>query len=52
MAFLVAMAFGGVAVIAAFFTVSIDERKYTRKTMAAVEQDHKRFEEKKLDGDV
>lgn len=44
--FLVAMAFGFVACIAAFFTVSIDKRKYTNKTMAVLEQDHKMLEDK------
>jgi cytochrome c biogenesis protein CcdA len=48
--FLVAMGLGFVACIAAFFTESIDERKYTNKTMAVIEQDHKKLEEKQRAG--
>lgn len=46
--FLVAMGFGFIACIAALFTVSIDTRKYTNKTMAVVEEDHKHLEEMRM----
>ncbi|KAH6670783.1 fungal trichothecene efflux pump [Halenospora varia] len=50
LSFLVAMAFGFVACVAAYFTVSIDKRKFTKKTMAVVEKDRGRLEERKREG--
>jgi hypothetical protein len=46
----VALAFGLCGVIAAFFLNSVDERKYTRKTVAVQGGDRKALEEKKLQG--
>lgn len=44
--FFVAVAFGIIATIAAFFTVSIDRRKYTKNTMAVQETERRRISEK------
>ncbi|KAH6884170.1 hypothetical protein B0T10DRAFT_531385 [Thelonectria olida] len=46
----VAMAFGIVGCIAAFWIPSIDRRKYTKKTVALQESDRQNLEEKKLQG--
>ncbi|PSN64768.1 MFS general substrate transporter [Corynespora cassiicola Philippines] len=43
----VALAFGLCGVIAALFIPSVDERKYTRKTVAIQQQDRRALEEKK-----
>jgi hypothetical protein len=48
LSYLVALAFGCVACIAAFFIRDIDERKWTKKTVAVQETDRKAMEEKKL----
>jgi hypothetical protein len=48
----VALAFGLCGVIAAFFIPSVDERKYTKKTVAVQQQDRKALEEKKITGDT
>lgn len=45
----VAMAFGILGCLAAFWIPSIDRRKYTKKTVALQESDRKRLEEKKLE---
>lgn len=49
LSYLVALAFGCIAVIAALFIPSIDERKWTKKTVAVQESDRKRMQEKKVD---
>ena len=46
----VALAFGLCGVIAAFFIPSVDSRKYTAKTVAVQQGDHKALEEKKMGG--
>lgn len=46
----VALAFGLCGVIAAFFIPSVDERKYTKKTVAVQQADRKALEEKKVAG--
>jgi hypothetical protein len=48
----VALAFGLCGVIAAFFLSSVDERKYTKKTVAVQGGDRKALEERKLQGSV
>ncbi|KAF2008477.1 MFS general substrate transporter [Aaosphaeria arxii CBS 175.79] len=48
----VALAFGLVGTVAAFFIPSVDERKYTAKTVAIQQQDRKALEEKKMAGDT
>ena len=48
MSYLIAMAFGVIACVAAFWIPSIDRRKYTDKTVAVQEQDRRRLEDKKL----
>jgi len=48
MSYLVALAFGCIAVIAALFIPSIDDRKWTKRTVAVQETDRKHFEEKKV----
>jgi hypothetical protein len=48
LSYLVALAFGCVACIAAFFIRDIDDRKWTKKTVAVQETDRKAMEEKKL----
>jgi hypothetical protein len=48
LSYLVALAFGCVACIAALFIPSIDDRKWTKKTVAVQETDRKVLEEKKL----
>ncbi|KAF7554378.1 hypothetical protein G7Z17_g2973 [Cylindrodendrum hubeiense] len=50
LSYLIAMAFGIVGCIAAFWIPSIDRRKYTKKTVALQEQDRKMLQEKKLRG--
>ncbi|KAH7126113.1 fungal trichothecene efflux pump [Dactylonectria macrodidyma] len=50
LSYLIAMAFGIVGCIAAFWIPSIDRRKYTKKTVALQEQDRKILQEKKLQG--
>lgn len=44
----VALAFGLCGVIAAFFIPSVDQRKYTRKTVAVQQADRRALEEKKM----
>jgi hypothetical protein len=44
--FLVAIAFGGIGIIACWFTESIDERKYTKKTVAVMETERKAMQQK------
>ncbi|KAJ4303552.1 hypothetical protein N0V90_002450 [Kalmusia sp. IMI 367209] len=44
----VALAFGLLGVITAFFIPSVDKRKYTDKTVAVQQQDRKVLEEKKI----
>ncbi|KAF2496742.1 MFS general substrate transporter [Lophium mytilinum] len=39
--FLASLAFGCIGVVAAFFTESVDTRKYTKRTFAVVENEHK-----------
>ena len=46
----VALAFGLCGVIAAFFLSSVDERKYTEKTVAVQGGDRKALAEKKMEG--
>jgi hypothetical protein len=46
----VALAFGLCGVIAAFFIPSVDERKYTKRTVAVQQKDRKALEEKKMAG--
>lgn len=46
----VALAFGLLGVIAAFFIPSVDERKYTERTVAVQQKDRKALEEKKMAG--
>ncbi|KPM36923.1 hypothetical protein AK830_g9646 [Neonectria ditissima] len=48
LSYLIAMAFGIVGYVAAFWIPSIDRRKYTKKTVALQEQDRKILQEKKL----
>lgn len=48
LSYLIAMAFGIVGCVAAFWIPSIDRRKYTKKTVALQEQDRKMLQEKKL----
>jgi hypothetical protein len=48
LSYLVALAFGCVACIAAFFIRDIDERKWTKKTVAVQETDRKAMDEKKI----
>lgn len=48
LSYLVALAFGLVGVIAAFFIPSVDKRKYTEKTVALQKLDRRALEEKKL----
>ena len=48
LSYLVALAFGCIAVVAALFIPSIDERKWTKKTVAVQETDRKHLQEKKL----
>ncbi|KAK7402700.1 hypothetical protein QQX98_011564 [Neonectria punicea] len=48
LSYLIAMAFGVVGCVAAFWIPSIDRRKYTKKTVALQEQDRKMLQEKKL----
>lgn len=50
LSYMIAMAFGIVGCIAAFWIPSIDRRKYTKKTVALQEQDRKILQEKKLKG--
>lgn len=50
LSYLIAMAFGIIGCIAAFWIPSIDKRKYTKKTVAVQESDRKRLQEKKLAG--
>lgn len=47
----VALAFGLCGVIAAFFIPTVDDRKYTKKTVAVQQADRKALEEKKLEGE-
>jgi len=46
--FLVAIAFGGIGIIACWFTESIDERKYTKKTVAVMETERKAMQQKDI----
>jgi hypothetical protein len=48
LSYLVALAFGCIAVIAALFIPSIDDRKWTKKTVAVQESDRKILQERKL----
>lgn len=48
----VALAFGLVGVIAAFFIPSVDERKYTKRTVAVQQRDRQALQEKKTTGNV
>jgi hypothetical protein len=48
LSYLVALAFGCVACIAAFFIRDIDERKWTKNTVAVQETDRKALEKRKL----
>lgn len=50
LSYLVALAFGLLGVVAAFFIPSVDKRKYTEKTVAIQKSDRKALEEKKLAG--
>lgn len=50
MSYLIAMAFGIIACVAAFWIPSIDRRKYTDKTVAVQETDRKKLGDKKLGG--
>lgn len=50
LAYQVALAFGLCGVIAAFFIPSVDERKYTERTVAVQQRDRKALEEKKMMG--
>lgn len=52
LSYLIAMAFGIIACIAAFWIPTIDRRKYTKKTVALQESDRKQLQEKKLAGGV
>jgi hypothetical protein len=47
----VALAFGLCGVIAAFFIPTVDDRKYTKKTVAVQQADRKALQDKKLDGE-
>jgi ABC-type branched-subunit amino acid transport system substrate-binding protein len=47
----VALAFGLCGVIAAFFIPTVDNRKYTRKTVAVQQADRKALQEKKIGGE-
>jgi len=44
--FFVAVGFGAIACIAALFTVSIDRRKYTKSTMAVLENENRKISDK------
>lgn len=48
LSYLVALAFGCVGVVAAFWIPSVDKRKYVRKTVAPQQQDKRALREKKL----
>ncbi|KAH7390734.1 fungal trichothecene efflux pump [Pyrenochaeta sp. MPI-SDFR-AT-0127] len=48
LSYLVALAFGLLGVVAAFFIPSVDKRKYTRKTVAVQKSDRRALQEKKL----
>ena len=48
----VALAFGLCGVIAAFFIPTVDNRKYTRKTVAVQQADRKALGEKQMRGDA
>jgi hypothetical protein len=48
LSYLVALAFGCIAVIAALFIPSIDDRKWTKRTVAVQETDRKHLEQKKV----
>lgn len=48
LSYLVALAFGLLGVVAAFFIPSVDKRKYTAKTVAIQKSDRKALQEKKL----
>lgn len=52
LSYLVALAFGLLGVIAAFFIPSVDKRKYTERTVAIQKSDRKALEEKKLTASV
>ena len=47
LSYLVALAFGCIAVIAALFIPSIDERKWNKMTVAVQESDRKKMQEQK-----
>jgi hypothetical protein len=47
----VALAFGLCGVIAAFFIPTVDDRKYTKKTVAVQQADRKALQEKKIEGE-
>lgn len=48
----VALAFGLCGVIAAFFIPTVDNRKYTRKTVAVQQKDRDALEQRKMRGDA
>jgi hypothetical protein len=48
LSYLVALAFGLLGVVAAFFIPSVDKRKYTDKTVAVQRKDRKVLQEKKV----
>jgi hypothetical protein len=48
----VALAFGLCGVVAAFFIPTVDDRKYTSKTVAVQQADRKALEDKKMMGDA
>ncbi|KAI4676045.1 uncharacterized protein J4E84_009661 [Alternaria hordeiaustralica] len=52
LSYLVALAFGLLGVVAAFFIPSVDKRKYTSKTVAVQRRDRKELQEKKVAGTV
>jgi hypothetical protein len=48
LSYLVALAFGLLGVVAAFFIPSVDKRKYTNKTVAVQKQDRRVLQQKKI----
>jgi hypothetical protein len=48
----VALAFGLVGVVAAFFIPTVDRRKYTKRTVAVQQKDREALQEKKIGGNA
>jgi len=46
----VALAFGLVGVVAAFFIPTVDRRKYTKRTVAVQQKDREALQEKTIEG--